>query len=165
MNDQPTIVRATLEHLEMATVLFDGYRQSYGQDSDVAGAREFLSERLKQDQSVIFLALRLLDNVPADNVPADKKDDLACGFTQLYPTFSSVSLRPVWILNDLFVPPPARRQGIGKRLLQTAAEFAAKRGAKRLTLATGVDNRGAQRLYEQLGWRQDRDFVHYNYEL
>jgi GNAT superfamily N-acetyltransferase len=37
-------------------------------------------------------------------------------FVQLYPSFSSVAARRIWILNDLLVTPPARRRGVGRAL-------------------------------------------------
>jgi len=68
--------------------LIDAYRQFYKQSSDVASAYEFLKERFSHGESVIFLAF---------------EGDQALGFTQLYPSFSSVSMARVFILNDLFV--------------------------------------------------------------
>lgn len=150
MSHDAIIIRATVDHIETAVTLFDAYRQFYGQSPNVEEAREFLSERLRQDQSVIFLAL---------------KDGIGCGFTQLYPAFSSVAMRPIWILNDLFVAPEARRHGVGESLMKAATEFAAESGAKRLVLATAVDNRAAQLLYEKIGWTRDNAFIHFNYEI
>ena len=144
------IVRATLGHIKSLTKLFDAYRQFYGQSPDVSGAREFVSERLRQDQSVIFLALQ---------------GGNGCGFTQLYPSFSSVAMRPIWILNDLFVAPEVRRLGVAKSLMQAATEFAAESEATRVVLATAIDNQSAQSLYEQTGWVGDETFLHYNYEI
>ncbi|MEO8632717.1 MAG: GNAT family N-acetyltransferase [Chloroflexota bacterium] len=73
---------------------------------------------------------------------------------------SSVSVRRLWILNDLFVRPGVRRGGVGRRLLERAREWAVETGAKGLTLATAVDNAAARSLYESCGWRQD-EFRHY----
>ena len=150
MSHEVNIIRAELEHIEIVAQLFDGYRQFYGQSHDIEGSRRFLAARLEQDQSVIFLAL---------------EDGAGCGFTQLYPAFSSVSMRPLWILNDLFVAPQARKLGVGKGLMQAATEFAAETGAKRLVLATEIDNLPAQSLYEKMGWIRDDAFIHYNYEF
>ena len=36
------------------------------------------------------------------------------GFTQLYPSFSSISMKELWILNDLFVQATKRGAGTGK---------------------------------------------------
>jgi GNAT superfamily N-acetyltransferase len=140
------IKRATISDLDDAAPLFDAYRQFYGQRSDVAAARAFLDERLRRDESVIFLAV---------------EDSKALGFTQLYPSFSSVSLKGLWILNDLFVGEDVRRGGVGRRLLDRAREWAIETGAKGLVLATAVDNSRARALYESCGWRRDDEFQHY----
>ena len=144
------IKRATFSELDAAAPLFDAYRQFYGQRSDVAAARAFLDERLRRDESVIFLAVE------------DKELGEALGFTQLYPSFSSVSLKRLWILNDLFVGPNVRRGGVGRRLLDRAREWAIETGAKGLVLATAVDNSKARALYESCGWKQDDEFHHYH---
>jgi len=138
--------RAGLGDVGDLAPLFDLYRQFYGQRSDLAAARAFLSERLRRDESVIFIA---------------SADDVALGFTQLYPSFSSVSVRRLWILNDLFVSPAARRGGVGRRLLERAREWAVETGAKGLTLTTALTNSAARSLYESCGWRLDDEFAHY----
>ncbi|GHO63556.1 hypothetical protein KSC_024480 [Ktedonobacter sp. SOSP1-52] len=89
----------------------------------------------------------------------------AYGFTQLYPSFSSVSLKPLWILNDLFVIQGARHSGIGKALLDRAREFAVETQARGLTLKTAVNNSDAQTLYEVAGWQKDRQLYSYNLYL
>ncbi|HEU4742336.1 MAG TPA: GNAT family N-acetyltransferase [Meiothermus sp.] len=142
------IIQAAPEHLDVLVLLFDGYRQFYRQASDLEGAREFLSQRLERGESVIFLAL------------SDSAEGL--GFTQLYPSFSSVSMRRLWILNDLFVAPTARKLGVGQALLERARAFARETQAKGLTLQTAVDNLPAQALYESLGWQRETEFYTYN---
>jgi GNAT superfamily N-acetyltransferase len=143
------IRRASVEDLHAVATLFDAYRQFYGQRSDVAAARTFLSERLRRGESVIFLAV------------ADEPGGEAVGFTQLYPSYSSVSMKRLWILNDLFVHPDARRGGVGRRLLERARVWAVETQATGLTLATAVTNSAARSLYESCGWRLDDEFRHY----
>ena len=138
--------RAGVGDLDDVAPLFDGYRQFYGQPSDLAAARAFLAERLRRHESVIFVAIA---------------DDVTLGFTQLYPSFSSVSVRRLWILNDLFVSPAARRGGVGRRLLERARDWAVETDAKGLTLTTAVTNSAARSLYESCGWRRDDEFAHY----
>ena len=140
-------VRAGLDDLEALVPLFDGYRQFYRQPSDLVGARAFLAERIKRDESVIFLAI---------------VDGAVAGFTQLYPSFSSVSMKRLWVLNDLFVAPTARKAGAGRALLDRAERWARETGAKGLTLSTELTNATAQRLYESAGWTKDDEFVHYH---
>ena len=141
------VVQGGLHHLDVLGPLFDAYRVFYEQVSDLAAARAFLHERLSGLESVIFLAF--------------VGDDPA-GFTQLYPTFSSVSLGRTWLLNDLYVAPEQRGGGVGEALLRRAATFAAQTGALRLNLQTATDNEPAQRLYERLGWRRNEAFYQYD---
>ena len=139
-------VRAELDDLDALVPLFDAYRQFYAQPTDQAGARAFLADRIKRGESVIFLAV---------------VDGTIVGFTQLYPLFSSVSLKRLWLLNDLFVAPDARKTGAGRALLERAERHAAETGAKGLTLTTQHTNVTAQRLYEACGWAKDEEFLHY----
>ena len=74
------------------------------------------------------------------------------GFTQLYPSFSSVRAGRAFVLNDLYVDIAARRLGVARALLQAAADFARADGAIRLELETDPDNRSAQALYRHMGW-------------
>ena len=150
MPDEIEITQASPDRLAQLAPLFDAYRQFYGQPADVAGAKRFLAERLERQDSVILLACRV---------------DEAIGFSQLYPSFSSVAMRRVWVLNDLFVDPGARRQGVAERLIRRAIELARSAGACRLTLATGVENLPAQQLYAKQGWSKDEAFAHFNYAL
>ncbi len=139
------VTRATLAHLEPLAVLFDGYRVFYGQPSDVALAKKFLSERLMGNESVVFVAFA---------------DGAMVGFTQLYFTFSSVTAQKSLILNDLFVSATARGRGVGEALLRAAQQFTLENDYKGLALETAEDN-PAQHLYERLGWQKDTGFFHY----
>ena len=132
----------------MLAPLFDDYRQFYGRPSDVAAARAFLRERFDHGESVIFLA-------HAADVPV--------GFTQLYPSFSSVSLARTFILNDLFVVPGQRRSGVGSALLRAATDHARALGAVRVTLNTDIQNTSAQAVYETRGWKRDREYFVYHF--
>ena len=142
------IVRAGRGELDDLVPLFDAYRLFYGARSDPSSAREFLSERIERDEAVIFLAY------------AEPRE--AVGFTQLYPSFSSVSMRRLWILNDLFVRSAVRRGGVARALLERARQHARETGAKGLTLNTGVTNRAAQALYESCGWERENEFFEYH---
>lgn len=142
-----TIRRATRDDLEQVVVLFDGYRRFYQQPGDLDGARRFIGARLEAGDSVIFVA---------------EQNQRLVGFTQLYPSFSSASMKRVWILNDLFVDPDARRRGIGQALMSAAEDFAREGGSKGLVLATQKTNAPAKALYEARGWKLDVVFDHYN---
>jgi ribosomal protein S18 acetylase RimI-like enzyme len=148
----PVISRATLADLDTLAGLFDAYRVFYRQPSDTACARAFIEERLRRDESVIFLARA-------------SEGDKALGFTQLYPAFSSVSAGRIWILNDLFVTATARQHGVARALMARARAFAAETHALRLVLETAADNRPAQALYESLGYVAETGTRHYSLAL
>jgi len=142
------IIQASLDNLDVLIPLFDGYRSFYKQASNLSAAKEFLLKRFQNKDSTILLALDETNN--------------GIGFTQLYPSFSSVSMQRVYILNDLFVIPEVRGKGVGKELLIAAQNFANSKGAKGLTLETAIDN-PAQKLYEKLGWKKDSEVFHYTW--
>ena len=140
------IRRANVDDLEAIAVLFDGYRRFYEQPGDLEGARRFLQARLDAEDSVILLA---------------ESDRQLLGFIQLYPSFSSVSMRRLWILNDLFVDPRHRRGGVGDALMTAAEKLARDDGSKGLVLATQKTNGTAKTLYEARDWKLDDAFDHY----
>ena len=145
-----TIRQAVLSDLEALAPLFDGYRQFYGRASDLPAATAFLSARFNHGESVLFIAHE-------GNKPV--------GFTQLYPSFSSVSLARVFVLNDLFVQEHARRKGVASKLMSAAAEFAKSLEAVRVSLSTATTNQTAQALYQSAGWKRDEQFFVYHFAI
>ena len=144
------IRRADIHDLGLITPLFDLYRQFYEQASDLVSAKSFLQQRIRQNESVIFLAFDGAD---------------AVGFTQLYPVFSSVSMARTFLLNDLYVVSSHRRHGVGSLLLAAAVAHAKAEQAVRLSLTTNAANATAQSVYEAQGWAREKAFLTYNFEL
>lgn len=140
-----------MSDIDELTRLFDGYRVFYEQASDPGLARSFIQQRLMNDESRIFVG--------------DKGDGSCCGFTQLFPSFSSVSAAPIWVLNDLYVEQSARKLGVGRRLMDAAREFAIDTGAKGILLETAKTNMNAQALYESLGYERNNDSLFYFLEV
>ena len=162
-----TIRRAGLSDVDAIAPLFDAYRVFYGQISDEGAAAAFMRARLERRESVLFVAEES-SRVSTDEgyaiFPAQaavRSVATPLGFTQLYPSFSSVSLAPIIVLNDLFVAPTARTRGVARALLLRAEEHARETGAVRLALTTARDNLRAQRVYEAMGWRRDEVFFAY----
>jgi GNAT superfamily N-acetyltransferase len=144
-----TITLANKTDIDTVSELFDGYRQFYRKSSDLAGANAFITDRLTQNDSIIFLA---------------KEGNTGLGFVQLYPIFTSVRMGKLWLLNDLFVSENARKKGLGKLLMEKAVEFSEQSGAKGLMLQTEISNVNAQALYEKLGWIKDNECYYYNFD-
>ena len=136
--------------LDAIAALFDGYRQFYGKPSDLDGAKTFVGARMGAGDSTIIVA---------------EQDGEVAGFTQLYPSFTSVGMAPILILNDLFVASEHRGSGAAQALLSAATEHARNVGAVRLALSTQKDNAAARRLYEKAGWALDEEYCTYNLRL
>ena len=145
------IAKAKLEDLELLVPIFDAYLVFYRQTSDQDKCREFLYQRISKDESTIFIALN--------------ENGEGMGFTQLYPTFSSVSRRKVFILNDLYVASEYRRMGVATSLMNKAIEFGRENNCVRLHLETEKTNINAQALYEREGWQRDNELFSYDYTL
>jgi GNAT superfamily N-acetyltransferase len=139
--------RASLADVPRLALLFDQYRQFYGKPSELAVSEQFLADRLARDESVVLLA---------EAAGGDVR-----GFVQLFPSFSSVRAARIYVLNDLFVVPAARRSGVGSALLREAARAALEAGAVKLKLSTSIANAPAQRLYEREGWTRDDEYYEY----
>ena len=141
------ICLAISKDIDSVAPLFDAYRQFYAQKSDLKLAKKFIAERLKNKQSIIFVAF------------LEKK---AVGFVQLYPSFSSVSAAKILVLNDLYVVSEARKLGVARALMNKAKDYALKNKIKKLSLATAKNNLMAKSLYESLGYVLDLSYDHYS---
>jgi ribosomal protein S18 acetylase RimI-like enzyme len=146
--ERVTVRPAQATDLHQVAQLFDLYRRFYRQPPDLPLAQRFISDRFAKRESVIFVA----STGPSAIV----------GFTQLYPTFCSVSAGPIYVLYDLFVAEASRRLGVARALLTAAHAYARQTGALRLELSTAITNAKAQALYESLGWERDVEFYRYS---
>ena len=145
-----TVRQAVLADIDAVAQLFDAYRQFYGKTSDIEAAKVFLLERFNHGESILFLAF---------------ENDKPIGFTQLYPSFSSVSMARVYVLNDLYVDSQVRGKGVGKKLLNAATEYAKSFAAVRVTLSTDIANKTAQFMYESAGWKRDSEYFVYHLSM
>ncbi len=146
------IIQASETHLDLIIPLFDDYRFFYGENSNVCKAKNFIQDRLQKADSIIFLA-------------TETSKSTAIGFAQLYPSFTSIGTGKTFILNDLYVSPQHRKNGIANKLLKHIKEFAQKNGAVKITLQTASSNISAQKLYESLGYKQEKNFISFYLDL
>jgi GNAT superfamily N-acetyltransferase len=103
---------------------------------------------------------------PSDNgllLGAWRNNDLL-GYACLYWHFTSLVPAETVLMNDLFVDPEARGQGVGRALIEASSSIARKRGAHHLEWATAPDNKTAQRLYDATGAERST-WVEYELEL
>ncbi len=140
------IITANLEHLDQLTPMFIRYRELYGAMPQADASKEYLAERINKQEAVILLAFA---------------EETLLGFCLVYPSFSSVSLRPIWIINDLYVTEEARGQHIAQQLLSEITQQARDNGAVRLRVSINANNEIAQRLYESADFLEDKHFRNY----
>jgi GNAT superfamily N-acetyltransferase len=140
------VSRATVSDLADLHGLVEKYRAFYKQPENDK-TLSFLEERIGKEEAIAFIA---------------RVEGQAVGFTLLYPTFSTVSLSNIWLLNDLYVEESSRGKGIASELMEVAESAAKSAGATRVFLRTANDNLPAQSLYEGRNWVKDEVFRRYD---
>ncbi len=88
---------------------------------------------------------------PAAEVVLAARGEETAGFALWFRSYSTFLARPGIYLEDLFVFPAHRGQGIGRRLLAHLARTAVQRGYGRVEWAVLDWNADAIRFYESLG--------------
>lgn len=151
-----TVIRKiNKDEYELVADMFDKYRVFYKQPSDIELAKQYLKNRLANNEAQIFVAY-------------DNETTELLGFTLLYARFSSVSAIKNWHIGDLYVEPNQRKRGTAQKLLQTAIDFATEHKAKFVSLNTAKDNFIAQKVYEDFGFAK-RDYLpeylYYQFDL
>jgi len=145
------IRKATLQDLDQLTPLFDQYLIFYKKPSHLERHKAFLKERMENNEAIIFIAFD------------DEIKEKAIGFTLIYPTFSSVLLSKILILNDLYVDSTIRNNGTGEKLILKTVELAKELGLNLIRLRTAKNNMIAQGLYHKMGFVRDEHL--YTYDL
>lgn len=145
-----TIRKGTINDLEELVVLFDDYRVFYKMTSDIESARTFLSNRILQNESEIFVA---------------EFENKLVGFVQLYPLFSSTRMKKLWLLNDLFVNPNYRNKGISIALIEEAKKLCINTNACGMMLETAKSNIVGNNLYPKTGFELDKDHNYYEWSV
>ena len=145
------IRKCKIEDVNALTDLFNAYRVFYNMNSDKASAEKFISERIKNQDSVIYVA-------------ENEKSQLT-GFVQLYPIFSSTRMQRLWLLNDLFVDSSRRGKGISKKLIQQAKQLCVESGSCGMILETAKSNHIGNQLYPSTGFERDDNHNYYSWDV
>jgi GNAT superfamily N-acetyltransferase len=93
----------------------------------------------------------ILDNTALGRIHLAIADDVPIGFSTVYYTFASTRSCRIALLNDLYVVPERRREGVGRALIEHAIEGARKEGIRYVRWSTAAANAEAQRLYDAYG--------------
>jgi ribosomal protein S18 acetylase RimI-like enzyme len=143
------IHKATIHDLTQLSVLFDEYRIFYECESDLQNSKSFLRERINNGDSVIFVA--------------KSTDGLLMGFVQLYPLLSSIRMKRLWLLNDLYVNPKFRGLKISVMLLDSAKQLVKETHAAGILLETAKSNTIGNKLYLKTNFVLDTDHNYYEW--
>ncbi|MGX5172937.1 N-acetyltransferase family protein [Aliikangiella sp. IMCC44653] len=143
---QPEIRQAQLSDLASLATVYDEYRQLFSLPSSKQRCVAFLRERLVKQDSIIWIAVI---------------NDTVVGFIQIYPSFSSIAMRPIWQFNDLFIGTQFRRKNIATQLIQSMEVAAQQNNIFSIKLATATTNQAAQQLYKKLNYQPSSDFLHF----
>ena len=100
-----------------------------------------MGERLFNSEPVLFIALR------------NQVESIPVGFIQLYSMCSSTNAVKTTIVNDLYVLPDYRKNGIALKLIEAAVKFAINNKSALIQLETLQDNLIAQKLFESVGFK------------
>jgi GNAT superfamily N-acetyltransferase len=92
------------------------------------------------------------------------QSDEPAGYACLYWSFTSLVPAETVVMNDLFVDPSARGQGVGRALIEASAAIARDRGAHHLEWMTAPDNKAARRLYDATGAKHS-EWIEYELDL
>ena len=139
--------------LEQLVELFDAYRVFYQKESNKGEAHKFLSERVTNKDSKIFVC--------------ENHEIQLVGFVQLYPLFLSTRMKKLWLLNDLFVNANYRGKGISKQLIERAKKLVQETAACGMFLETEKSNLIGNNLYPKTGFmfNESSNFYEWHNEL
>jgi GNAT superfamily N-acetyltransferase len=134
------IREAKISDIDNLSILFNSYRMFYQKDSNLKIAKDFISSRINQGDSTIYIC---------------EVNKILTGFVQLYPIFSSTRVSKYWLLNDLFVKKQERGKGYSKLLISKAKELAIKTKSCGIMLETEKTNAIGNNLYPNVGFEKN----------
>jgi len=130
------IVLATTEYLDELLELWVEYQLFYKvQNIDEVKNRAFIENIMSRPEAGLIHVF--------------VQDGKVVGFSTLYFTYASTAVSQVAVLNDLYVAPEYRKQGIARQLLDCAQQTVKELEIPVLRWMTQENNTEAQKLYEQ----------------
>ncbi|MBS1513442.1 MAG: GNAT family N-acetyltransferase [Bacteroidetes bacterium] len=148
MTEQKEITELDEELLPEFIRLFHDYRISLGLHSVPIAEEKFLRKRFYDGDFHVILASVMFNSGIIEYTEY-------AGFAILYPFYSTIQLKKIWLLNDIFVEKKYRHQGIGTMLLETCINISEKTESCGIVLETLIESFGAKKLVEKRGLVKD----------
>lgn len=105
------LFKAEQWNIDVLLPLFEAYRQAYGQAENPERTLAFLTNRMRFNESLFFIAVD------------ENENEKAIGFVQLFPRLSSLQLQRYWQITDIFVLEHAQQTEIYAALISKAKDF------------------------------------------
>jgi GNAT superfamily N-acetyltransferase len=122
-------------------------------------AYEKLENEASPDAGALAFHLSPRAHPRCEALIAETGDGGAAGFARFFHNYSTFHTNWGVYLEDLFVKPEYRSQGVGFALLKRVAEIAVERGSVRLEWSVLDWNEPALRFYKRLGARAMNDWT------
>ncbi len=87
------------------------------------------------------------------------ESDRLVGNVSVYPAAASGLLAHTWVIANVAVHPDYQRRGIATALMQASLELVRRRGGRQAVLQVDADNDTARRLYQRLGFVEERAWI------
>ena len=123
----------------------------------ILGIAEALDQVAKVSSTPQDILHHGFGETPAFAVLIAEIDGVFAGLCLSFPSFSTWYGRPGVYVQDLYVEPAFRGQGVGERLLRHLAAETRDKGGVYLRLSVDVANASAQRFYERMGMEWSRE--------
>ncbi len=148
------IAPAKLKHVNPLTVLLEEMDRHYG-----------TTEFEPFDRRVAQITDALFGPIPAAFALLAWGEEQLVGLASYSFLWPAVGVTRSLYLKELYVAQAHRRKGIGKRLIDSLFEVAAKHGCSRVEWTTDQEGHGAQRFYQELGIPVNAGKLFYRVEL
>lgn len=103
------------------------------------------------EDAVQELIVHLLEHPEQGIQFVAQREGVLIGFATLYSSFSTLRVKRIAILNDLYVHGDARAQKVGETLFRHCLSYVREQQYVCMQWETTTDNQIAQRLYEKMG--------------
>jgi GNAT superfamily N-acetyltransferase len=110
------------------------------------------------DEALLAMSRALIADPAREGMQLLARDErgTAVGFATIFWSWSTTRAARIGVMNDLYVAPGGRGQGVAEQLIEACLERVRTRGGALLSWQTAPDNHRAQAVYERIGARRSQ---------